>query len=122
MADRVHHVEGDMFEADLGGPHDGALCFDIVHHLRPDDVVRLFTRVRAALRPGATLAVLDLFRGGPTRASAATFSLFFRLTSGAEIHSHDDLARFFADAGFEKPRRLRIRKVPDQSLYQARAA
>jgi ubiquinone/menaquinone biosynthesis C-methylase UbiE len=122
MSDRVRHAEGDMFEADLGGPHDGALCFDIVHHLQPDDVVRLFTRVRAALKPGGTLAVLDMFRGGPTRASAATLSLFFRLTSGTEIHSHDDLARFLGEAGFERCKRARIRSLPDQSLYQARAA
>jgi hypothetical protein len=36
MAERVRHIEGDMFAADLEGPHDGALAFNIVHHLSPE--------------------------------------------------------------------------------------
>ena len=42
LGDRVEHREGDMFEADLGGPYDGALVFDIIHHLSGEQVVTLF--------------------------------------------------------------------------------
>jgi SAM-dependent methyltransferase len=123
MADRVAHVDGDMFEADLRGPHDAVLCFDIVHHLRPDDVVRLFGRARAGLRPGGTLAVLDLFRSGRRRprASAAFLGLFFHLTSGADLHSPAELRAYLRAAGFGEPRATRIRRLPDQRLVQAKA-
>jgi 2-polyprenyl-3-methyl-5-hydroxy-6-metoxy-1,4-benzoquinol methylase len=123
MGDRVEHREGDMFTADLGGPYDGALAFDIVHHLSPEQTVTLFSRVREAMRPGATLAVLDMFRGRGRRqsASAAVLGLFFHLTSGADLPSPEGLGDHLREAGFDRPRRTRIRRIPDQDLYQATA-
>ncbi len=70
MSDRVEHRVGDMMEADLGGPHDGALVFDILHHLQPEQAVALLTRLRAAIKPGGTVAVLDMFRTDASAASA----------------------------------------------------
>jgi 2-polyprenyl-3-methyl-5-hydroxy-6-metoxy-1,4-benzoquinol methylase len=123
MSDRVEHREGDMFESDLGGPYDGALVFDIIHHLSAEQVVVLLRRVRESLKPGATLAVLDMFRSDAKRqrASAAAVGLLFHLTSGADLHSPDELAGFFNDAGFSAPKRTKVRRIPDQDLYQAQA-
>jgi SAM-dependent methyltransferase len=119
---RVRHQEGDMFEADLGGPHDGALSFNIIHHFDPDTCVRLLTRVREALKPGGTLAVLDLFLPPEGKAgdAAAFLGLFFHLTSGAATYSPDDLAGWLDAAGFGKPKRVRIRRIPGQTMYVAR--
>jgi len=125
MSDRVHHVDGDMFAADFGGPYDGALLFDIVHHLAPERTLELLRRVRAVLRPGASIAVLDMFRspgGGHQSASASALGLFFHLTSGADLPDPAVLAEQLVAAGFERPRRTRIRRLPDQDIYQARAA
>jgi len=124
MSDRVEHRDGDMFTAELGGPYDGALVFDIIHHLSGEQIVALLTRVRAAMNPGATLAVLDMFRsdGKRERASAAALGLFFHLTSGADLHSPAELGDYMRQAGFSAPKRARIRRVPDQELLQASAA
>jgi 2-polyprenyl-3-methyl-5-hydroxy-6-metoxy-1,4-benzoquinol methylase len=123
MSERVSHHEGDMFAADLGGPYDGALVFDIIHHLSGEQIVTLLRRARAAMKPGATLAVLDMFRSDSSsqRASAAALGLLFHLTSGADLHTPQELARYLAEAGFGPPRRTRIRRIPDQDLYQATA-
>jgi 2-polyprenyl-3-methyl-5-hydroxy-6-metoxy-1,4-benzoquinol methylase len=123
MSERVAHREGDMFEADLGGPYDGALVFDIIHHLSAEQVVLLLRRVREALEPGGTLAVLDMFRSDAKRqrASAAALGLLFHLTSGADLHSPDELAGFLAESGFSTPKRTKVRRIPDQDLFQARA-
>ncbi len=123
MSERVEHRDGDMFEVDLGGPYDCALVFDIIHHLSGEQIVALLTRVRAAMRPGATVAVLDMFRSdaATTRASAAALGLFFHLTSGADLHTPGELAGYLRDAGFGAPRRVKIRRIPDQALYQATA-
>jgi ubiquinone/menaquinone biosynthesis C-methylase UbiE len=123
MEDRVEHREGDMFEADLGGPYDGALVFDIIHHLSGEQIVTLFRRVRESLKPGGTLAVLDMFRldARHQRASAAALGLLFHLTSGADLHSPAELTGYLREAGFSKPKRTKIRRIPDQDLYQAEA-
>jgi 2-polyprenyl-3-methyl-5-hydroxy-6-metoxy-1,4-benzoquinol methylase len=123
LSDRVEHREGDMFEADLAGPYDGALVFDIIHHLSGDQVLALLRRVRAALEPGATLAILDMFRSDSRRqrASAAALGLLFHLTSGADLHSPEELAGYVTGAGFSPPKRTKIRRIPDQDLYQATA-
>lgn len=123
MSGRVEHRDGDMFEADLGGPYDGALVFDIVHHLSAEQIVALLTRARAAMKPGATLAVLDMFRSDAKRqrASAAALGLFFHLTSGADLYTPAQMADFIRQAGFSPPKRTKIRRIPDQALYQATA-
>ena len=94
MEDRVHHVEGDMFEADFGGPHDGALCFNIVHHLTPEQAKALFARIRAVLRPGAPLCVLELYDRpeGQKPDSGSILGLFFHLTSGADTYTVEQVS------------------------------
>ena len=121
MDERVRHVEGDMFTADLGGPHDGALLFDIVHHLSPEQTLGLLRRIRGALRTGAPVAVLDMFRApvGSQTFSAASLGLLFHLTSGADLPDPGVLADSLEQAGFTRPRRTSIRRIPDQALYQA---
>lgn len=123
MSEHVEHRDGDMFEADLGGPHDAALLFDIVHHLTGDQVGRLLRRVRGSLREGATIAVLDMFRSEGSRqsASAATLGMLFHLTSGADLHSPQELADWLRASGFGEPTRTRLRRIPDQALLQASA-
>jgi O-methyltransferase domain len=113
----VAHRTGDMFEADLGGPHDAALCFSILHHLDPEATATL-------LRPGGVVAILDMFRpdgSEPRRASAGVFQLFFNLTSGADVPSHEELNGQLAAAGFAAPRRVNVRSIPDLRLYRAEA-
>ncbi|HWG08040.1 MAG TPA: methyltransferase [Solirubrobacteraceae bacterium] len=123
MSDRVEHRDGNMFEAELGGPYDGALVFDIVHHLSGEQVLTLLRRVRAALKPGGTIAVLDMFRseGGRQRSSAAALGLLFHLTSAADLPSREELSAQLVEAGFSSPKRTRVRRIPDQDLFQAKA-
>jgi ubiquinone/menaquinone biosynthesis C-methylase UbiE len=123
MSERVEHREGDMFEAELGGPYDGALVFDIIHHLSGEQIVTLLRRVRESMKPGGTLAVLDMFRvdAKRQRGSAAALGLLFHLTSGADLHSPRELTDYMREAGFGKPKRTKIRRIPDQDLYQAEA-
>jgi len=123
MSDRVEHRDGDMFESDLGGPYDGALVFDIIHHLSGEQVVALLRRVREVLKPGATVAVLEMFRSDAKhqRASAAALGMLFHLTSGADLHSPAELSEYLREAGFGEPKRKKLRRLPDQDLYQAKA-
>jgi SAM-dependent methyltransferase len=121
MSDRVSHVEGDMFEADLGGPHDGALCFNIVHHLSPGSARQLFERIAGSLRPGAPLCVLDLYDREPGKRPDTTsmLGLFFHLTSGADTYTADEVCDWMAASGYENPQRKKITQLPGLALLRA---
>jgi 2-polyprenyl-3-methyl-5-hydroxy-6-metoxy-1,4-benzoquinol methylase len=122
MADRVRHIEGDAFEVDLGGPYDAALCFNLIHHLSPEDNVGLFRRIHDALRPGGVFAVLDLFtseKGKAPDGAGAALGLFFYLTSGAATYSPSQLTAWLDEAGFSTPKRIAIRRNPAQTLFRA---
>ncbi|MGH8907970.1 MAG: methyltransferase [Egibacteraceae bacterium] len=122
MSHQVEHRDGDALKADLGGSYDGALCFNLIHHLEPDQIVMLFSKIHAALNPGGSLAVLDLFTQPPGRrpdAAGTWLGLFFYLTSGAQTYSPQQLRDWLREAGFDAPRRAQLRRIPSQTLYQA---
>lgn len=122
MADRVTHVEGDLRDADLGGPYDGALMFNIAHHLSPEENVALLERIHGALKPHGTVAILDLFSRPPDAEpdSGALLGMFFYLTSGSRTYSRAELTEWLVEAGFNRPHGNRILRIPSQTLYQAR--
>jgi len=121
MSERVHHVEGDMFVTDLGGPHDGALVFNIIHHLSPEQVCGLFARVAQALRPGAPLCVLDLYDrpSGQAPDSGSYLGLFFHLTSGADTYSIEQVSGWLRDSGFEQAKVRRLPQLPGLALVRS---
>jgi ubiquinone/menaquinone biosynthesis C-methylase UbiE len=124
MEDRVHHVEGDMFEVDLGGPYDGALCFNIVHHQTPEQARELFARIRAVLRPGAPLCVLELYDRpeGKKPDSGSILGLFFHLTSGADTYTVEQVSTWLSESGFGRAEKHTFRTLPSLAMLAARAA
>jgi hypothetical protein len=123
MDDRVRHIEGDMFEADYEGHHDGALCFNIVHHLGPEQVKTLFSRIRESLRPGAPLCVLDLYDRpeGQKPDSGSILGLFFHLTSGADTYTVEQISTWLGDSGFAKAEKATFRTLPSLAMVHAKA-
>jgi O-methyltransferase domain len=123
MDDRVRHVEGDMFEADFAGPHDGALCFNIVHHLTPERARELFAKIRAALRPGAPLCVLELYDrpDGQRPDSGSILGLFFHLTSGADTYTVEQVSSWLRDSGFDAAHKHTFRTLPSLAMLSAKA-
>ena len=124
MSDRVRHLVGDMFEVDYDGHYDAALCFNVIHHLSPEQIRALFQRIRAVLRPGAPLCVLDLYdREGGRRANLASIlGLFFHLTSGADTYTTDEVSRWMGESGYGSVEIESFRTLPDLRLLVAKAA
>lgn len=123
MAERVRHVDGDLAVDPLGGPHDVILCFQIVHHLSAEQNVALLKKVRAALKPGGSVAVLEYLvpEHGRKPDSAALLGLHYYLTSTAATYSLADVRGWLKEAGFATPSARPIRRMPLQTLVQARA-
>ena len=124
FGDRINYLEGDARTADLGHGYDVVLCFNLVHHLRPEEIVNLFRRIHAALVPGGSLVLLDAFTNRTNRQSpAATFlSMFMYLSSGARAYTQAELFDWLGTAGFSKPKRIPMRHIPGQALYRARGS
>jgi SAM-dependent methyltransferase len=122
LADRVRYREGDATTADFGSGYDAVLCFNIVHHLTPEQAAALFRRAGAALRPGGTLAVLDVFADRARRAPAHAdvLALFVYLSSGAQVHTSGQLDSWLRDAGFRPPEKIRMLRIPGLSLRVAK--
>jgi cyclopropane fatty-acyl-phospholipid synthase-like methyltransferase len=112
-----------MFEVDYDGHYDGALCFNIIHHLSPEQIRALFARIRAVLRPGSPLCVLDLYdRPGGRRANLASIlGLFFHLTSGADTYTVEEVSRWMGESGFGSVEVKSFRTLPDLRLLIAKA-
>ena len=124
LADRVRFRDGDATTADLGTDYDAVLCFNIVHHLAPDATAALFRRIGGALRPGGTLAVLDVFAEPGRRASAHAdmLALFVYLSSGARVHTPREFDGWLRDAGFGPAKKIRVLRMPGLSLRAATKA
>jgi SAM-dependent methyltransferase len=124
LSDRVRFRDGDATTADLGRGYDAVLCFNLVHHLTPEQAAALFQRAGEALRPGGVVAVLDAFAEPGRRASAQAdmLALFVYLSSGARVHTPGELGGWLRDAGFARPRTIRILRVPGLSLRVAKKA
>ena len=124
LSDRVRFRDGDATTADLGRGYDAVLCFNLVHHLTQEQAAALFLRAGEALRPGGVVAVLDAFAEPGRRASAQAdmLALFVYLSSGARVHTPGELGGWLRDAGFARPRTIRILRVPGLSLRVAKKA
>jgi hypothetical protein len=124
MSERVSFVEGDMFAADYGGPHNGALAFNIVHHLSPDASQALFARIAEALVPGSPLCVLDLYDRPPgKRPDTGSFlGLFFHLTSGADTYSTGEVSEWLAVSGFGPAKVKTLPQLPGLAIVRAERA
>ncbi|QSQ22640.1 methyltransferase [Pyxidicoccus parkwayensis] len=118
----VTHREGDILTAELGGPYDGVLLFQVMHHLSPAQNVALLRRVRGALGSKGTLAVLEYLREDidDPASSAPLIGLHYFLTSGAAAYTPAEVEGFLDDAGFRIEHSRPIRHLPLQTLLLAR--
>jgi cyclopropane fatty-acyl-phospholipid synthase-like methyltransferase len=110
MSQRVRYLVGDMWEGDLGAGYDVAMANSILHHFGPDEDVKLLERIRGALAPGGTMAVVEQERppeGKRGNQVGALTGMLFYVSSKVRTYTAAELAGFLRRAGFEdvKPRR-----------------
>lgn len=115
MSDQISFEVGDMFESDLGNGYDVAMANSILHHFDPDRNVELLGRARAALRPGGTMAVIELERppeGKRGDQIGALTGVLFYVSSRVRTYTAAELEEFLQRAGYEGVRSRRHLTVP----------
>jgi SAM-dependent methyltransferase len=104
-------LAGDLFSVELGrGAYDLAIAGNLCHLFDEAANRRLLGRLYDALRPGGTLAVVDVIPSeGPTPRWVALYELGLQLrTASGRVHSLLAYLGWLHDAGFEPPERHRL--------------
>ena len=108
--DQYEFVEGSAFDVDWGEPasYDLALVANLCHLFDDEANLRLMRRVADALRPGGSVAIVDILpteRGdGPRPAVLYALGLVLRTGSG-RIYPYSTFRRWLGEGGFEDIRR-----------------
>ena len=102
--ERVSYRVGDMFTGELGSGYDVAMANSICHHFDRERNVELLSRIRGALGPGGTMAIVEQER--PTEGKrgeqiGALNGVLFYVTSRVRTYTGAELSSFLEQAGFE---------------------
>jgi len=121
VADRYHTIPGSAFDVELGGGYDLVLVPNFLHHFDMTVNTGLLARLRRAMTPGGTIAIVE-FVPNEDRVSppiAASFSLqMLGATDSGEAYTFRDLDAMLAAAGFSNRRAQALPPTP-QTLVTA---
>jgi ubiquinone/menaquinone biosynthesis C-methylase UbiE len=124
-ASRIAFREADFRTGDLGGPYDVILLFNIIHGSTPDHNLALLHRVRAALKKGGRVIILDQLSDqtpGPfSRIFSRLHSLNLFISLGGRMYSSKEIVTLLRNAGFDSPRRIKLFSAPLFGLISAKA-
>jgi SAM-dependent methyltransferase len=118
-------VEGDAFDVDWGARASFDLAFvaNLCHLFDEEANVRLLGRVAEALRPGGSIALVDVLvgerRDGPRAAVLYALGLLLRTTHG-RIYPYSAFRRWLSEGGFEDIHRRDLAGAFPLSLITAR--
>ncbi|MDF5753655.1 class I SAM-dependent methyltransferase [Spongiactinospora sp. TRM90649] len=125
VADRVHHVPGDMFEVPLGGPYDVILVTNVLHHFSEEKAGELLARLAPALRPDGKIVLVGFTLGDENPADDPAPHLFSILmlawTFEGEVHSIEAYDRMLTRAGFTGGRRHDVPGLAFRVLVASRS-
>ncbi len=102
---RYEVIPGSAFEVDYSGPYDIVLLTNFLHHFDPPTCIGLLRKVRAALKPGARAAALELVpnedRVSPPMAAAFSLTMLASTHSG-DAYTFSELESMYRQAGFDR--------------------
>lgn len=106
---QFRYLAGDLFRVELGsGVYDLAIAGNLCHLFGEAANRRLLGRLHGALRPGGTLALVDVIPDGHEQRSrwVALYQLGLLLrTAGGRVHPLAAYLGWLRDAGFQPPER-----------------
>jgi SAM-dependent methyltransferase len=105
VADRYHLIPGSAFETDFGSGYDLVLIPNFLHHFDVPTCTSLLKKVRAALKPGGRVAILEFIPNDDrvTPATAAAFSMIMLAnTPAGDAYTYREIESMAKNAGFAK--------------------
>jgi 2-polyprenyl-3-methyl-5-hydroxy-6-metoxy-1,4-benzoquinol methylase len=103
VAERWRAIEGSAFAADFGSGYDLVLVTNFIHHFDVPTNIALFEKTRAAMKPGAKMAIVEMAvnddRLTPPGAGMFAMTMLTTTLSG-DAFSQREIASMCASAGF----------------------
>ena len=120
LSHRIEYVTGDLASVESfgAGDFDAAFCFNLIHHLRPDESRALFRKVSRALRRGGSFVVWEEFRDSELKEDdlARFVGVMFLLASGGDTYSFEQVTGWMKESGFGGIKRFRMKSAPGTGL------
>jgi precorrin-6B methylase 2 len=105
VADRYHLMPGSAFETDFGSGFNLVLVPNFLHHFDVPTCTTLLKKVRAALKPGGRVAILEFIpnddRVSPPTAAAFSMIMLVNTPSG-DAYTFKEIESMAKNAGFAK--------------------
>jgi precorrin-6B methylase 2 len=103
VADRWHPIEGSAFTADYGSGYDAVLVTNFIHHFDVPTNIALFEKVRAAMKPGGKMAIVEMAVNDDriTPPGAGMFAMtMLTTTASGDAFSQREIESMCTRAGF----------------------
>ena len=102
IASRYHALPGSAFEVEFGTGYDLVLLPNFLHHFDHPTNVRLIKKIRAAMKPGSTLATVEeVPNEDRISPPIASFSMMMLCSTPAgDAYTFRELDAMFREAGF----------------------
>lgn len=119
VASRYSTIAGSAFDVDFGTGFDLVLLPNFLHHFDAETNTGLLKKIHAAMKPGATLAIVD-FVPNPDRVTpplAAGFSMIMlAATDAGEAYPFAEYDHMLRAAGFSENRVQNLEPSPQQLI------
>jgi hypothetical protein len=116
---RYELLPGSAFEVEFGGPYDLVLLTNFLHHFDVPTCTDLLKKVRAALNPGGTAAILEFVpnedRVSPPQAASFSMMMLSSTPSG-DAYTFSELQSMLTNAGFKDASHMRIGPSPNSAV------
>ncbi len=116
VADRWHAIEGSAFTTDYGSGYDAVLVTNFIHHFDVPTNIGLFEKIRAAMKPGAKMAIVEMAvnddRLTPPGAGMFAMSMLTTTASG-DAYSQREIESMCTRAGFHDVTHQSVPNTPE---------
>ena len=120
LGNRLRARAGSIFTAALGTGYDAVLVSNVIHVFNERENRALMRRVRAALRPGGKVFIVEFFLDDsltrPPKASVFSV-MMYKFTAGGRCYGWNEAEGWLKALGFGKFKRHRV--TPDVGTLEA---
>ncbi len=123
VTDRFHTIPGSAFDTSFGSGYDLVLVPNFLHHFDPPTCVKLLQKMHSAMKPGATLAIVEFVPNEDRVSPPMAASFVIQMLGGTEAgdaYTFAELSGMVAKAGFRESSQQPLPPTP-QTLVLAKA-